>query len=131
MNGKIAALGGLAAALGVGAFLNFRLTIRREVLRQLRDVYGFDAMIATNPLFSLGAKYLNVPSSAELAESVVPLGSFIMPEKALEDILANGRKSAYWPANRRTTKAPKVVDDAIFVVLRKLYYAQKQQQIEG
>jgi hypothetical protein len=67
----------------------------------------------------------------ELAESLVPVWSWVLPEQAIENVLAKGRASAYWPANRRETKAPKSVDNAIFVVLERMYYAEtgKTKQI--
>ncbi len=133
MSGRALFFGGAAAALGVGAYANFRLTLRREVAYQLRDVYGYDAMLTDNPLFRLGAQYLNVPTSAELADSLVPVWSLVLPEQAIEDVLAKGRASAYWPSSRRETKAPKAVDNAIFVVLERMYYAEtgKTKQIRG
>ena len=127
MNERAVLFGGLAAALGVGAYVNFRYTIRREVLRQLQDVYGYDAMIASNPLYVMGAKWLNVPTAAELADSLVPIVSATLPEKAIEDVLAKGRASDYWPAARRESKAPKAVDNAIFALLRKMYYENQNQ----
>lgn len=119
----------LAGGLGVSAFVAFRLSIRNEVLTQLNTEFQYDQKIATDPLYKLGAKFLNIPSARELSESLVPVMSFVMPQQALEDVLARGRASAFWPANRRESKAPKIVDDAIFVLLERMYYAETQRQI--
>jgi hypothetical protein len=123
------ALLSLAGGLGVGAFVTFRFSIRGEVLRALNTDYQYDQQIATEPLYRLGAQVLNIPSASELAESLVPIWSFVMPEQALQDVLAKGRESAFWPAARRESKAPKIVDKTIFAVLERLYYAQTSGQI--
>lgn len=123
------ALLSLAGGLGVGAFVTFRLSIRSEVLRALNTDYQYDQQIATEPLYRLGAQVLNIPSARELAESLVPIWSFVMPEQALQDVLAKGRESAFWPEARRESKAPKIVDKTIFAVLERLYYAQTSGQI--
>lgn len=120
---------GAAGGVGTAAFVAFRLSIRAEVLRALNEDYNYDKSIANDPLYRLGAQYLNVPTARELSDSLVPLWSFTLPEKALEDVLANGRASHYWPANRRVSKAPKLVDEAVFTVLRRLYYENTQKSI--
>ena len=130
MSQKAAALVGGSALLFTG-FVGARLYIRSEVRRTLVEDYDFDRMLTKNPLYAAAASYINVPTSVELAESVVPLWSLVGPYTAIEDILVKKRKSIYWPANRRKTNAPPQVDDAIFKVLRKMYEVSNQKQITG
>lgn len=118
---------GGGAALGVVGWMGIRLYIRGEVERTLRDDYDFDTMLQKNPLYKAVASFLDVPNSKELAESTVPVWSMITPYAAIDDILEKGRRSEYWPAHRRASKAPKWVDDLIFTTLRRMNEEQKEK----
>lgn len=130
MSNKTAALLGGSALVFTG-FVGVRLYIRSEVRRILVEDYDFDRLLTKNPLYAAAASYLNVPTSVELAESVVPLWSMVDPYTAIEDILVKKRKSLYWPEKRRKTNAPPQVDDVIFKTLRKMYEVSNQKKITG
>ena len=114
--------------VGVGGWLAFRMYVRKEVERVLNEEYDYDQMTKGGWLASRLGSALDLPSAKELAESVTPIWSTIMPEPAINDILENGRNSVYWPANRRASKLPKDVDVAIFALLRNVrdYYAAEE-----
>lgn len=119
-------LGG--GALGAVSYLGVRLYIRSEVERTLRDTYQYDAQVERYRPLVAG---LNLPTATELAAALVPLLSTTGPYKAIEDVLVNGRDSVFWPVKRRTTKAPKWVDDAIFTVLRRMYEQSEGKKLTG
>ena len=125
MNKKwIAAVGG--TTLGLASFVGVRMYIRNAVKKALVEDYDFDHLLTKNPLYALIAQQINVPTSNEIATSLVPLWSLTDPYTAIEDVLKNRRKSAFWPANRRTSSAPDWVDTAIFNVLLAMYEKNKE-----
>lgn len=130
MDKKTIALVGGSALVATG-FVGGRMYIRSEVRRSLIEEYDFDRMLSKNPLYAAVAKGLNVPTSQELAESLVPIWSLTGPYKAIEDVLVKKRKSAYWPENRRKTDAPAWVDTTVFNVLRKMYEIENKKQLTG
>jgi hypothetical protein len=130
MDKKTVALLGGSALVATG-FVGVRMYIRSEVRRSLVEEYDFDRMLSKNPLYAAVAKGLNVPTSQELAESLVPIWSLTGPYKAIEDVLVNKRKSAYWPSNRRKSDAPAWVDTAVFNILRKMYEIENNKQLTG
>tara|TARA_R100001163_G_C5055810_1_gene192246 strand:+ start:836 stop:1222 length:387 start_codon:yes stop_codon:yes gene_type:complete len=109
MNVKPSVVLGVSAA-GLAGWVGFRLYVRSEVEKYfktktalptessgafLQDLVGIaKATVKTRA---------NLPSAAELAESMVPIFSTVMPEKAWDDIQARGRDSRYWPAAYRAT----------------------------
>lgn len=140
--GRIAVTAGALSLAGFVGFVAVRRYIRGEVARTLREDYQFDEKQAQFP-YVLVAEAMNLPSSAELADSLVPLWSTMGPYDAIEDVLKNGRKSAYWPEKRRTLNVPKQardllatagltpekIDQGIFQTLRTIY--QRQKQLNG
>ena len=130
MDKKTIALVGGSALVATG-FVGVRMYIRSEVRRALVEEYDFDRMLSKNPLYAAVAKGLNVPTSQELAESLVPIWSLTGPYAAIEDVLKNRRKSIYWPENRRKTDAPAWVDTTVFNILRKMYEISNQKQLTG
>ena len=113
-----------------GGWAAFRLYVRMEVQRVLNDEYDYDNYLKKNWLTSRLGSALDIPTARELAESVVPIWSTIMPEPAINDILNKGRSSIYWPPNRRSSELPADVDQAIFDYLRNVrdYYAAQEAQ---
>ena len=130
MGKKIVALVG-GSALAVTGFVGVRMYIRSEVRRNLVEEYEFDRMLSKNALYAAVAAGLNVPTSEEMAESLVPIWSLTGPYAAIEDVLVNKRKSAYWPSNRRKSNAPAWVDTTVFNILRKMYEVENKKQLTG
>lgn len=120
MNKKAVAIVG-GATLGLAGFVGMRLYIRSEVERTLLVDYEYNKQLSSNLATALVASQYNLPTAGELAASVVPLWSMTGPYTAIEDILKNRRNSAYWPAHRRTSKAPAWVDRAVFGILKTMY----------
>lgn len=120
MNKKTVAIVG-GTALGLAGFVGVRLYIRREVERTLLVDYEYNKQLSQNLATALVASQYNLPTAGELAASVVPIWSTTGPYTAIEDILKNRRKSVYWPAHRRTSKAPAWVDKAVFGILQAMY----------
>ena len=129
MNLSKATVGTVAlAAAGVSAYIGLRFFIRYKVYQTLvapesEGGYDYENMLNQNILVKSSAKALDLPTARELSVSVVPIMSFVGPFTAIEDILAKGRKSKYWPPNRRKSKAPKAVDQMAFGIMRQMYYA--------
>lgn len=117
--GTVAIVGG--TALGLAGFVGLRLFIRSEVERTLLVDYEYNKQLSKNLATALVASQYNLPTASELAASLVPLWSMTGPYAAIEDVLKNHRKSAYWPAHRRTSKAPAWVDRAVFGILKTMY----------
>ena len=114
-----------ASLVSMGAgYIGLRLLVRNVVLGKLRDEYGYPKIKET--LDKTGRTFgfdLNLPKMSDLAESLVPIYSFSTPYSAVEDILAKGRSSAYWPKkNKQTPKGGKKVEDALFAAMRSAYY---------
>ena len=120
MNKKTVAIVG-GATLGLAGFVGLRLYIRREVERTLLVDYAYNQQLSKNLATALVASQYNLPTAGELAASLVPLWSMTGPYTAIEDVLKNHRKSVYWPAHRRTSKAPAWVDNAVFGILKTMY----------
>jgi hypothetical protein len=130
---------GLVFGIGFGASLAgwvvLRRSIRDEVERVLNEEYAYDQTIQGNQLTQWLGSSLDLPTAKELAASVTPTWSLILPEAAINDILERGRDSQYWPALRRQSRLSPDVDKFIFGMLRSVrdYYAappaQRQSQI--
>jgi len=53
----------------------------------------------------------------------VPIMGTATPYAAIEDVLAKGRASDYWPKDyKKTPKGGKDVEDALFKAMRSAYY---------
>lgn len=129
MDAKVAAIVTGAAGLSALGWYQIRMSIRREVERVLSEEYQYDAYLNSQPVIQrFAADIVNAPTSKELAASAVPIWSAIGPKQAIEDIMQNGRKSPYWPENRRETKLPAFADNLIFAYLRRQYYAAQAQK---
>jgi hypothetical protein len=119
----VALVGG--TALGVAGFVGLRLYIRSEVEKTLISDYAYDKQLSKNLATALVASQYNLPTASELATSLVPIWSTTGPHAAIEDVLRQRRKSAYWPEHRRTSKAPAWVDTAVFNILLAMYEKNK------
>jgi hypothetical protein len=119
----VALVGG--TALGVAGFVGLRLYIRSEVEKTLISDYAYDKQLSKNLATALVASQYNLPTASELATSLVPIWSTTGPYAAIEDVLRQRRKSAYWPEHRRSSKAPAWVDTAVFNILLAMYEKNK------
>lgn len=119
-----------AAGLSVGGWVMFRNSLRDEVERTLRDDYHYDNLVggvsAVSSVFGGGG--VKMPTSRELAESFVPIWSTNSPQAAIEDVLAKGRASTYWPAEYRSG-APSKTEQQVFGILNTVYQSSKQQKL--
>ena len=119
-----------ASGLSVGTFVGFRMIVRSEVERVLKEDYRYDQTILGDPRIASVSQLLNLPTSTELAESLTPVWSLTMPEAAIADILEKERQSAFWPAARKEIPAYlKPVDKILFAALR--VQAEQAKQLES
>lgn len=89
------------AGAGTLGWVAFRMYVRSEVVRVLEKQYDWANIVkGFGTLKSIGID-VKLPSSTELAESLTPIWSVVMPEAAINDILTNGRRSPYWPPSYR------------------------------
>jgi hypothetical protein len=118
-----------AGGVSVAGFIAFRQYVRKETARVLREEYEFDQILTRDPRIAAVARLMNLPTSDELAESVVPIASLVMPEQAINDILENQRESIYWPKNRQVSPSLKPVDNIMFALLRAS--SERQKELEA
>jgi hypothetical protein len=115
---KIGAAGG--TALVIASWVAFRLYVRQSLLAELEkeglsQQFGFAQQ--SSGLIGLD---LNLPTPLELAKSMVPIWSTVMPKEALYDVSQRGRSSKYWPDTHRTPSplARFGLEQAAFATLR-------------
>lgn len=102
-NGLVTAgigVGGFAT-LSFAAWVAFRLIIRQQVAAEMEKEGLSEYFFKGGAAASLIGVDLNLPSATELARSIVPMWSTIMPEEAIRNIGMYGRQSKYWPAEYR------------------------------
>jgi len=115
-----------ASGVSVAGFYAFRMYVRKETARVLREEYEYDKILTENPKIAFAAKLMNLPTAEELAESAVPLWSFVLPETAINDILEKERSSIYWPPTRQVSATLAPLDKVLFAALRAQSEANKQ-----
>ena len=116
---------GLTATGVAGAgYVGLRMYIRSRVYSALVDEYGYPDIRSKINLFASGfGVEPNLPTAKEFSESLVPLFGIVMPNAAIEDVLRRGRKSEYWPENRkRTPKGGEAAEDLLFKMMQAAYY---------
>ena len=117
-----------ASGLSVAGWMLFRNSLRDEVERTLRDDYAYDRTVGlASSVASVFGGRVAMPTARELAESFVPIWSTNSPQEAIEDVLAKGRASAYWPAKYRD-QTPSSTERQVFNILNSLYLSSKQQK---
>jgi hypothetical protein len=80
------------------AYYQVRLYMRDEIERTFNEEYKYDRMIgAAKTAFALVGKDVKLPSARNFANAMVPLLGLNTPYDSIDDILAKGRKSQYWP----------------------------------
>lgn len=117
----------LGAGIGVGSFallslagwVAFRLGVRQQVNLEMEKEGLSKYFQQGGRIAGLVGMDLNLPPAVELARSIVPMWSTVMPEEALRDIGTHGRQSQYWPSAYREPSqlAALGVEDAAFAEL--------------
>lgn len=111
-------IGAGVAAAGVGGFVGFRLFVRSKARESLVDKYNFDTVfVGLETAEKLSGKDWNLPTFEEFLEAITPVWSVTMPADAIDDVIAKGRESDFWPEKYR---APANADTEryIFAALR-------------
>lgn len=105
-------------ATGVGGFVGFRRIVRAKARDALIENYGFDKIFSGLELAEkLSGKDWNLPSFEEFLAGVTPTWTFTMPAEAIDDIIANGRNSIFWPEEYRQPVG-KDIEGYIFSAIR-------------
>ena len=101
MNTRPVIVAATVAGAGTLGWVAFRMYVRSEVVRVLEKEYDWANIVkGFETLKAIGID-VRLPSAPELAESLTPIWSIVMPEAAINDILTNGRRSPYWPPSYR------------------------------
>jgi hypothetical protein len=101
MNTRPVIVAATVAGAGTLGWVAFRMYVRSEVVRVLEKEYDWANIVkGFETLKAIGID-VRLPSAPELAESLTPIWSIVMPEAAINDILENGRRSRYWPPSYR------------------------------
>lgn len=101
MNTRPVIVAATVAGAGTLGWVAFRMYVRSEVVRVLEKEYDWANIVkGFETLKAIGID-VRLPSAPELAESLTPIWSIVMPEAAINDILENGRHSRYWPPSYR------------------------------
>lgn len=117
----IATISAGVIAAGISGWVGYRLYLRKETLAELRRTkYVRTASVAEYISQGLGID-LGIPTPEELAEALVPIWDYRSPYEAVEDVLRNGRGSAYWPAAYRESGDVAALEPALFEIARRLY----------
>ena len=111
----LAALGG--GYLGLRAFMRHKvheaLVVEYEYPQLRRKLYQF-----TEP-FGID---IGLPTAEEFAASLVPIVDYATPFAAIDDVLAKGRKSKYWPEKyRKTPKGGEKIEPVLFKAMAAAY----------
>jgi hypothetical protein len=101
-------IGAGVGALGVTGWVALRYYVRSETKKTLVAEYRFDRVLKHISEFEdVAGLDFNMPTLDQFVDAVVPIWSTKHPKDAIDDILVNGRKSAYWPSDYRRAVAPK------------------------
>ena len=119
MNSRPVVIAATAAGVGTFGWVAFRMYVRSRVIETLNTEYDYDAAVASLSKLKLVGLGLQLPSAAELAASVTPIWSTVMPEAAIADITNRGRNSVYWPAAYKRGAATQAIEPYLLNILRK------------
>ena len=116
-------VGATAAGVAGSGFIALRLFIREKVREALVDEYDYPGIKREADKYAgIFGINLNLPPAGAFSEALVPLWSLATPYAAIEDVLAKGRKSPYWPeAYRKTPKSGERVETVVFKALEAAY----------
>lgn len=119
MNARPVLIAATAAGVGTFGWVAFRMYVRSRVVETLNTEYDYDRAVASiSKLKPIGVDF-KLPSAEELAVSVTPIWSAVMPEEAIADISKRGRKSAYWPKAYKTGAISQVAEPYLLNILGK------------
>lgn len=114
-------IGGSVLAASAAAFVSYRLYLRQRTLEELEATEGVTALATARTLSQGIGVRLNLPTPTELAEALVPIFSLTTPYDAIEDVLANGRQSVFWPEAYREVGALGQYEVVVFGLLSRMY----------
>lgn len=121
---------GIAAGVGVGGFVAFRLYVRSEARKVLTEQYKMDkAFYGLELAEAASGRSWNLPTFEEFLEAITPVWSLKMPDAAINDVLLKGRESDFWPEKyRQAVNAD--VERTVFAALRGASQADKETSLE-
>jgi hypothetical protein len=111
------------AAVG-GGYLGLRAFIRHKVHEALVVEYAYPQL--RKKIYQFTQPFgidIGLPTAEEFAASLVPLVDYATPFAAIDDVLAKGRKSKYWPAKYKATpKGGEKIEPILFKAMAAAYY---------
>lgn len=114
--------------LGV-LYYGARKVMRAETAKAFREEYNYDNVYRVAQTAKTLGFDIKLPTVDEFAASMVPMYlnrfpylAFNTPYTAVEDILAKGRKSAYWPKGYKKGAASAKAEPIILKAMEGAYY---------
>lgn len=104
------------------AYYQVRLYMRDEIVRTFNEEYKYDRAIdAAKAALALLGQDVRLPSARNFANAMVPLLGLNTPYESIDDILAKGRKSQYWPPKFKEGGVPEVFEPYVLAAMRGAY----------
>ena len=103
---KIAGISITSLAAVGGGYLGLRAFMRHKVHEALVVEYEYPQL--RKKLYEFTQPFgidIGLPTAEEFAASLVPIMDYATPFAAIDDVLAKGRKSKYWPKKYKKTPA--------------------------
>jgi hypothetical protein len=120
---KIAGISLTAAAAVGGGYLALRAFMRHKVHEALVVEYEYPQL--RKKLYQFTQPFgidIGLPTAEEFAASLVPIADYATPFAAIDDVLAKGRKSKYWPAKyKKTPKGGEKIEPILFKAMKAAY----------
>lgn len=118
------------AAAGVGtvgalsfAWYRTRIYMRDATVESLNTDYKYDEMVGrVKTVAAFVGKDVRLPTARQFAVAMVPLLGTNTPYTAIEDILAKGRRSVYWPPKFKQGGVPEAFEPYVLAAFRGAYY---------
>jgi hypothetical protein len=119
----------IAAIMGSSGFLGLRLYMRVRTRNKIDETNTYATLLEYQQLAARLGFDMNLPPKATLVNSLVPLWSMATPFEAVDDIVARGRKSKFWPAAYRVSDIPVSIEKQILQTLAE--FKRKQQDLDA
>jgi hypothetical protein len=120
---KIAGISLSSLALVGGGYLGLRAFMRHKVHEALVVEYEYPQL--RRKLYQFTEPFgidIGLPTAEEFAASLVPIADYATPFAAIDDVLAKGRKSKYWPAKyKKTPKGGEKIEPILFKAMAAAY----------